>query len=147
MKNYSFYHFENTEKELAAIALLENIAVKKGKKVRFMIPQDEQQAWDNVLWSKKQLSFIPHNIEGENTFKTKVYLTSKPSCETFVEDAVMTANPEELEGGGATDRFLYLIDNAKLQHFKKLFYKLKEAGHICNYHVFAGGAWSTRDVM
>lgn len=144
MKNYSFYHFDNMEKELAAIALLENIAVTKGKKVRLMIAQDEQQDWDAILWSKKQLSFIPHNIEGENTFKTKVYLTSKPSCEAFVEDAVMTLKPEELEDCKA-DRLLYLIDNKNIQLFKNLFCKLKEEGHKCNYHVFAGGAWSTRD--
>ena len=146
MINYSFYHFENIEYESAVTALLENLAVKQNKKIRMIVDPDQQQLWDNILWSKKQLSFIPHNTEGEDTFQTKVYLTSKQHCENFSEDATLILKPESLNSI-SSERILYIIDNKKIEDFKQLFSRLKDSGDKCHYYLFTNNTWVVKDDM
>lgn len=137
----SFYYFGQTNYHLAIVSLVENIALKKGLKVRILCASEQVSEIDTVLWTKKQLSFIPHAVEGNNLFATPVFISSEEQSKEFGHDIIISVLPKMLSV--EHKRAIYLVNNESLNAFKNLFVELKGRGQQCKLHVLEQNKWNT----
>lgn len=146
---FSFYYFKGIEYELALILLIENLALKRSHKLRILCKQGMEEQLDALLWTKKQLSFIPHGVEGDDMFATSVLISSNEISENanslasagFQHDILLSLLPQSLEK--RHNKVVYLINNAELEGFKSQFSLYKQHGDECKLHILENKKWHT----
>lgn len=149
---FSFYYFKGIEHELALILLAENLTVKKNHKLRILCKQGMEEQIDSLLWTKKQLSFIPHGVEGDDMFATPILISSNEVSDDlsnasigFKHDVLLSLLPQSLDNHHK--KVMYLINDSELENFKNQFALYKQNGDECKLHVLENKKWSTYDEM
>lgn len=145
MSSNSFYYFGKLDYYQSIVLLIENVALKKGLKLRLLCSSSEIGQLDDILWTKKQLSFIPHAVEGDDLFATPVYISQKDGSEgdAFDHDVLMSLLPKVVDTRGK--KCMYLVNNNSFSAFENLFNELKGRGQDCKFHVFENNKWHTHD--
>lgn len=149
----SFYYFKDVEDRLALVLLIENLVLKRKLRLRLLCKEGMEEELDALLWTKKQLSFIPHGVEGDDMFATPILISSSegpPSCNStvsgsFKHDILLSLLPKSLEKHH--DNIIYLINNNDLESFKSQFSFCKGHDDGCKLHILENKKWHTYDEM
>ena len=110
MNEILFYHLEQASLEKVLPTLLEKTLERGWKAVVEIGSTERAEALDNVLWTWRDDSFLPHGLEGEgNDVSQPVLLTTNESnanqanVRFFIDRAVPRAS-------GDYERLVYMFD-------------------------------------
>ena len=144
---YWFYHLQASPVEGVLPPLLEK-TLERGWRALVKLPRDRLGDMDELLWTFRDESFLPHGRDDEpmTAYQPVVLSADAESADGY--DAVFLVGAERLADMAAAKRCLVMIDGRseeQTQARRELFKELKDAGEEVSYwQQGPGGRWEKK---
>ena len=131
-----FYHLERTALERALPDLLEKTLAKGWRALVRTTSQDRAEAIDQMLWTYKDESFLPHGVAGEPLADKQPVLVTTDGENANGSQALFLLDGAEPGSLGAYERCIILFDGrdeAQLSGARDRWKSLKADGVSISY--------------
>lgn len=144
---YWFYHLEGSTIENVLPGLLEKTLVK-GWRALVKLPQDKLLAMDDLLWTFRDNSFLPHGRDDEPMADWQPVLLSSDLETAQGFDAVFLLGGADIEGVKGVSRVMIMINGrseADVKSERQRWKALKASGAKMAYYQQNGqGRWEKK---